>query len=93
MLVIFFITGVGNAATFRQYPIIFAHSPRQGAGVLGWTAAIAAYGPFLFSTLIGVSLTRTGSPLAFFGGAAVFYVFATAINWWFYTRPGCEKPS
>ena len=93
MLVVFFITGVGNAATFRQYPIIFSHSPRQGAGVLGWTAAIAAYGPFLFSTLIGVSITNTGSPMAFFFGAAAFYVIATAINWWYYTRPGCEKPS
>jgi NNP family nitrate/nitrite transporter-like MFS transporter len=93
MLLIFFFTGIGNAATFRQYPIIFSHSPRQGAGVLGWTAAIAAYGPFLFSTLIGVSITNTGSPLAFFFGAAAFYVIATAINWWYYTRPGCEKPS
>ncbi len=93
MLLIFLFTGIGNAATFRQYPIIFSHSPRQGAGVLGWTAAIAAYGPFLFSVLIGFSITKTGAPTAFFLGAAVFYVIATAINWWYYTRPGCEKPS
>ena len=93
MLVLFFFTGIGNAATFRQYPIIFSASPRQGAGVLGWTAAIAAYGPFLFSMLIGVSITKTGSPTAFFFGAVIFYVVATAINWWYYTRPGCEKPS
>ena len=93
MLVLFFFTGIGNAATFRQYPIIFSASPRQGAGVLGWTAAIAAYGPFLFSMLIGVSITKTGSPTAFFFGAVIFYVVATAINWWYYTRRGCEKPS
>jgi NNP family nitrate/nitrite transporter-like MFS transporter len=93
MLVLFFFTGIGNAATFRQYPIIFSASPRQGAGVLGWTAAIAAYGPFLFSMLIGVSITKTGSPTAFFYGAVVYYVIATAINWWYYTRRGCEKPS
>jgi len=93
MLVLFFFTGIGNAATFRQYPIIFSASPRQGAGVLGWTAAIAAYGPFLFSMLIGVSITKTGSPVIFFFGAVIFYVVATAINWWYYTRPGCEKPS
>jgi NNP family nitrate/nitrite transporter-like MFS transporter len=93
MLLIFFFTGIGNAATFRQYPIIFSHSPRQGAGVLGWTAAIAAYGPFLFSTLIGVSITATGSPAAFFIGAVAYYVVATAVNWWYYTRPGCERPS
>jgi NNP family nitrate/nitrite transporter-like MFS transporter len=93
MLVLFFFTGIGNAATFRQYPIIFSDSPRQGAGVIGWTAAIAAYGPFLFSTLIGVAITKTGSPVIFFFGAVTFYFVATAINWWYYTRPGCEKPS
>ncbi len=93
MLVLFFFTGIGNAATFRQYPIIFSDSPRQGAGVIGWTAAIAAYGPFLFSTLIGVAITQTGSPVIFFFGAVAFYIVATSVNWWYYTRPGCEKPS
>lgn len=93
MLILFFFTGVGNAATFRQYPIIFADSPRQSAGVIGWTAAVAAYGPFIFSTLIGSSITKSGSPLPFFYGAVVFFVIATAINWWYYTRQGCEKPS
>lgn len=92
MLFIFFLTGIGNAATFRQYPIIFSHSPRQGAGVLGWTGAVAAYGPFIFSTLIGATITGTGSANPFFIGMAVFYLFATAINWWYYTRKGCEKP-
>lgn len=93
MLVMFLLTGVGNAATFRQYPIIFAHSPRQAAGVIGWTAAVAAYGPFVFSTLIGLSITRSGSAIPFFLGAAVFYLLATTINWWYYTRKGAEKPS
>lgn len=93
MLVIFLLTGIGNASTFRQYPIIFGHNPRQAAGVIGWTAAVAAYGPFIFALLVGKAITSTGSPRVFFGGAVVFYVVATAINWWFYTRKGCEKPS
>lgn len=93
MLALFFFTGIGNAATFRQYPIIFADSPRQGAGVIGWTAAVAAYGPFLFSTLVGASITSAGSPKPFFYGVVVFYVIATAINWWYYARRGCERPS
>ncbi|MCX6080877.1 MAG: MFS transporter [Chloroflexi bacterium] len=93
MLILFFFTGVGNAATFRQYPIIFSQSPRQGAGVIGWTAAIAAYGPFIFSIMISSSIANTGSPVVFFYGTAVFYSIATAINWWYYTRKGCEKPS
>jgi NNP family nitrate/nitrite transporter-like MFS transporter len=93
MLIIFLFAGIGNAATFRQYPIIFAHNPRQGAGVIGWTAAVAAYGPFIWSVLIGAAIARTGNPVPFFYGIAVFYVFATAINWWYYNRPSAEKPS
>jgi NNP family nitrate/nitrite transporter-like MFS transporter len=92
MLAIFFFTGMGNAATFRQYPLIFAHSPRQGAGVLGWTGAVAAYGPFLVSMLIGASITSTGSAASFFVGAIAFYVVATGINWWYYARKGAEVP-
>ena len=93
ILFLFLFTGIGNASTFRQYPIIFADNPRQGAGVLGWTAAIAAYGPFIFSMLIGKTISSFGSPVAFFYGATVFFVAATAVNWWYYTRKGCEKPS
>ncbi len=93
MLGIFFFSGIGNASTFRQYPIIFAHSPRQGAQVLGWTGAVAAYGPFAFSTLVGVAITKTGSANGFFVGAACFYLIAVVVNWWYYTRKGCESPS
>jgi NNP family nitrate/nitrite transporter-like MFS transporter len=93
MLGLFFCTGVGNAATFRQYPVIFSHSPRQAAGVIGFTAAIAAYGPFLFATLIGWSRSSTGSAKPFFVGLLVYCLVATAINWWFYARKGAEKPS
>ena len=93
MLGLFFCTGVGNAATFRQYPVIFSHSPRQGAGVIGFTAAIAAYGPFLFSTLMGWSVGSAGSAKPFFIGLLGYCLLATAVNWWFYARRGAEKPS
>ncbi len=92
MLGIFFFAGIGNASTFRQYPLIFSHSPRQGAQVLGWTGAVAAYGPFVFSMWIGMSIAKTGSAVPFFIGAASFYLVSVAINWWFYTRKNCEKP-
>jgi NNP family nitrate/nitrite transporter-like MFS transporter len=61
--------------------------------VIGFTAAIAAYGPFLFSTLIGQSKSAFGTAKPFFIGLLVYCVVATAINWWFYTRKGAEKPS
>jgi NNP family nitrate/nitrite transporter-like MFS transporter len=93
MFGIFFFSGIGNASTFRQYPIIFSNSSRQGAQVLGWTGAVAAYGPFVFATLIGRSITKTGSANLFFIGAAVIYFLAVAVNWFYYTRKGCERPS
>lgn len=92
MLSLFFFTGMGNAATFRQYPIIFGANPRQAAGVIGWTAAVAAYGPFIFSILIGSVIAALGTPTAFFYGLTAFFVFATSINWWYYARKGCERP-
>jgi MFS transporter, NNP family, nitrate/nitrite transporter len=90
MLGIFFFSGIGNASTFKQMPMIFP--PRQAAGVIGWTAAIAAYGPFIFSVLIGAVVAATGYPTLFFYGAALFYGLNIAINWHFYARPGAEKP-
>lgn len=93
MLLLFFFTGIGNAATFRQYPIIFGHNPRQAAGVIGWTAAIAAYGPFLFSILIGLSIAKSGNASSFFWGLLGFVIIATLVNWYYYNRKGCERPS
>lgn len=90
MLGLFLFSGIGNASTFRQIPLIF--EPRQAAGVLGWTGAIAAYGPFIFAALIGVVIAKTGNPNLFFYGAAVFYVINIGINWWFYKRKNAEKP-
>ncbi len=91
MLWIFFWTGVGNSATFRLYPIVFAYSARKGAQALGWTGAWAAYGPFVFAILIGMSIAKTGSPVTFFVGATIFFIIAAIIQWWFYTRPGAER--
>ncbi len=91
MLWIFLMTGINNAATFRQYPIVFAYSPAKGAQMLGWTGAWAAFGPFVWNVLIGSSLDKTGAVTSFFVGVAVFYVYSLLINWWYYTRKGAER--
>jgi NNP family nitrate/nitrite transporter-like MFS transporter len=93
MLFLFFITGMGNAATFRQYPIIFGHNPRQAAGVIGFTAAVAAFGPFIFSTSVSSVMNATGNANLFFLCIACFCVLATTVNWWYYQRKGCERAS
>ena len=93
MLMLFFFTGIGNAATFRQYPIVFQHNPRQAAGVIGWTGAVAAFGPFIFSIAIGAVIASAGNATSFFYYLIAFCVIATIINWWYYNRKGCERPS
>ncbi|OGQ59194.1 MAG: hypothetical protein A3J24_04235 [Deltaproteobacteria bacterium RIFCSPLOWO2_02_FULL_53_8] len=91
MLWIFLMTGIANAATFRQYPIVFGYSPSKGAQILGWTGAWAAFGPFVFASLIGMSIERTGSAITFFIGASIFYAYAFFLNWYYYTRKGAER--
>jgi len=90
MLGMFLFSGIGNASTFKQMPMIFP--PRQASGVIGWTSAIAAYGPFLFSVLLASILGGGTNASPFFLGLAAFYVINIGINWWFYTRRGAEKP-
>ena len=85
MLVLFFFAGVGNASTFKQMPMIFER--RQAGGVIGWTAAIAAFGPFFF----GVGVTTLG-PVAFYSIGIAWAVMCVGITWWRYARPGAPKP-
>ncbi len=86
MLAIFLFSGIGNASTFKQMPMIFER--RQAGGVLGWTAALAAFGPFIF----GVALTLM-SPTAFYAIGVVYGVMCIGITWWRYARPGAPRPS
>ncbi len=86
MLAIFLFSGIGNASTFKQMPMIFER--RQAGGVIGWTAAIAAFGPFLF----GVGLTLLGA-IPFYVVGVAWAVMCTVITWWRYARRGAPKPS
>ncbi|MBO9556295.1 MFS transporter [Cellulomonas sp.] len=86
MLAIFTFAGIGNAGTFKQMPMIFDR--RRAGGVIGFTSAIAAFGPFLVG--IGLSLV---APQAFFVGAAVYFALCTALVWRQYARPGAPRPS
>jgi NNP family nitrate/nitrite transporter-like MFS transporter len=90
MLALFFFAGVGNASTFKQMPMLF--EPRQGGGVIGFTAAIAAYGPFLFGMLFAWSFGSLQSATPVFYGLAVFFAFNVALNWWMYARKGAANP-
>ena len=86
MIAIFFFTGIGNASTFKQMPMIFER--RQAGGVIGWTGAIAAYGPFFF----GIGLVTFGA-LTFYWIGAFYAVICIGITWWRYARRGAARRS
>jgi len=86
MIAIFFFTGVGNASTFKQMPMIFP--PRQAGGVIGWTAAIAAFGPFVFGLMFATGYTQ-----ALYWLGVVVSLIGAAMCWHFYAKPGAEMPS
>ena len=86
MIAIFLFSGIGNASTFKQMPMIFER--RQAGGVIGWTAAIAAFGPFFF----GVGVTSLG-PVLFYSIGVAWAVMCVGITWLRYARPGAPKKS
>jgi NNP family nitrate/nitrite transporter-like MFS transporter len=85
MLAIFLFAGIGNASTFKQMPMIFER--RQAGGVLGWTSAIAAFGPFFFGAILAAS-----EPKIFFVLGLAYAVVGVVITWVRYARPGAPKP-
>jgi NNP family nitrate/nitrite transporter-like MFS transporter len=90
MLGLFAFAGIGNASTFKQMPMIFP--PRQAGGVIGFTGAVAAYGPFAFGMLFAWAFGAFGGPNVVFQGLAVFFAFNVAMNWWMYARRGAATP-
>jgi NNP family nitrate/nitrite transporter-like MFS transporter len=90
--------GAPDPLKYAFYGPLIGSAMRVIAGPLtdkfgGATAAIAAYGPFLFNTLIGQVKSACKTPAPFFVGLMTFCILATLINWWFYNRKGAEKPS
>jgi MFS transporter, NNP family, nitrate/nitrite transporter len=90
MLALFFFAGVGNASTFKQMPMLFP--PRQAGGVIGFTAAIAAYGPFFFGMMFALAISAYGTPNAVFYWLAVYIAASVVMNWWMYARRGAATP-
>jgi len=83
-LILFAMTGIGNGSTFRTIAVVF--DKEQAGPVLGWTAAIGAYGAFLIPKVFGEQIKATTPEYALYG-FAVFYMVCIVVNWWFYMRP------
>lgn len=85
MLLMFFFSGLGNAGTFKQMPMIMP--ARQAGGAIGFTAAVASLGPFVVS----VALTAF-SPTSWLIACAGFCVIGSVLCWVMYARKGAPFP-
>ncbi len=86
-MVLFLTTGIGNGSTFRSIPYIF--SKEKAGPVLGWTAAIAAYGAFIIPKVFGNQIKAGHAEYALYG-FAIYYVICLILNWWYYQGPKRE---
>ena len=66
------------------------NATKEGAAVIGFTAAFAAYGGFFIPKSYGTSIDLTGSVNAALMGFIVFYVLCVVLNWWYYARKNAE---
>ncbi|MES2323585.1 MAG: NarK family nitrate/nitrite MFS transporter [Pseudomonadota bacterium] len=65
---------------------------KEGAAVLGFTSAVAAYGAFFIPKSYGTSIALTGSPDAALVCFIVFYTSCIFVTWWCYARRNAAMP-
>jgi len=87
-IILFITTGVANGSVFQMIPMIFV--PKESAAVLGFSAAIAAYGAFLIPKSFGMSINFTGSPKLALSFFILYYFSCMFITWWYYLRKNAE---
>jgi MFS transporter, NNP family, nitrate/nitrite transporter len=80
--------GQGPAA--REQAIKDAN--KEAAAVLGFSAAIAAYGGFFIPKSYGTSIDLFGGPEGALYLFIVFYLSCIAVTWWYYARKNAEMP-
>ena len=86
-MVLFLTTGIGIGSTFRSIPYIF--NKEQAGPVLGWTAAIAAYGAFIIPKVFRQQI-KNGTPEYALYGFAIYYFVCLILNWWYYQGPKAD---
>jgi len=86
---LFLCTGFMNGTTFRTIGVLFP--PEEAGTVLGWSSAIASYGAFIIPTMFSIALLADAPQITFYGLGG-YYITCGLLNFWYYLRPGCEKP-
>ncbi|NSL51647.1 MFS transporter [Calidifontibacillus erzurumensis] len=90
-ITLFLASGIANGSTFQMVPFIFTGTKAKLASpVIGFIAAIAAYGAFIIPKIFGWSLESTGSANAALYLFLVYYAISLVICWYFYYRKNAE---
>ena len=80
----------GKSAAAQEQAIKAANM--ESAAVIGFTAAIGAYGGFFIPKSFGTSAALTGGPQAALYAFIVFYLSCLALTWWWYARKNAPMP-
>jgi len=95
MIPVIFLTARQRAAAGKGKPAqeqAIIEANKEGAAVLGFTSAVAAYGAFFIPKSYGTSIAMTGSANAALWGFIAFYASCIAITWWCYARKDADMP-
>jgi len=80
----------GKGAAEQQQAIKDGNT--EAAAVLGFSAAIGAYGGFFIPKSYGSSIAMTGGPEAALYCFIFFYLTCIALTWWYYARKNAPMP-
>ncbi len=80
----------GKGAAAQQQAIKDGNT--EAAAVLGFSAAIGAYGGFFIPKSYGTSIAMTGGPEAALYCFIFFYLSCIVLTWWYYSRRNAPMP-
>ena len=95
MIPVIFMTERQRAAEGKDGPAqaqAIVEANKEGAAVLGFTSAVAAYGAFFIPKSYGTSIALTGTPDAALWCFIAFYTSCIAVTWWCYARRNAAMP-
>ncbi|HUF80751.1 MAG TPA: NarK family nitrate/nitrite MFS transporter [Burkholderiales bacterium] len=80
----------GKGAAAQEQAVKEAN--KEAAAVLGFSAAVAAYGGFFSPKSYGTSIDLMGGPEGALYLFIAFYLTCIATTWWYYARRNAEMP-
>jgi len=86
-LLVFLMTGFITGGSFRMIPHLFDTAMKSNL-VVGFSAAVGAYGAFISPKIFGTSYTLFGSSQPVFWLLIAYTGFTVFLTWFFYARKG-----